>query len=139
MTAEEFPDLFAQGWALPKPEPFLEYFLPMIAEDAVFVQPMFPRAVGHQQIKRTFQQLFALMPDVTAVPVHTATREQIVFIESKCTATLASQLVQFTVCDRFEIQDGKITQRCSYSDPVPLLAGVLRHPSIWPRALKARR
>jgi limonene-1,2-epoxide hydrolase len=139
MTSQEFPDVFAHGWSLPKPEPFLSYFLTMIAEDAVFIQPMFPRAVGHEQIARTFRQLFALVPDMTAIPVHTATRDRVVFIESTCTATLAGETVQFTVCDRFEIQDRKIAQRHSYSDPLPLLLAVLRHPSTWPRALKARR
>lgn len=30
-------------------------------------------------------------------------------------------------------------RRHSYSDPLPLLATALRHPSAWPRVLKARR
>jgi hypothetical protein len=28
MTPEEFPAVFGQGWALPKPQPFLDHFLP---------------------------------------------------------------------------------------------------------------
>jgi ketosteroid isomerase-like protein len=138
MTPGEFPPAFAQGWALPKPDAFLDYFLPMITADATFTQPAFPTAVGHEQISRTFRRLFTLLPDMVAVPAHTAVAGDMVFIESTCTATLAGKAIEFRVCDRFELRNGKITSRHSFSDPVPLLAAVLRHPATWPRALKAR-
>ncbi|HET6501144.1 MAG TPA: nuclear transport factor 2 family protein [Amycolatopsis sp.] len=139
MTPDEFPEAFAQGWALPKPGAFLDYFLPMFAEDATVTQPMFPPAVGHQQISRTFRRLFALLPDMTAVPVHWAVAGDIVFIESACTATPAGTAIEFRVCDRFVLRKGKITDRRSFLDPLPLLAKVLGHPSTWPRALRSRR
>jgi hypothetical protein len=43
MTPDEFPAVFTHGWALPKPDAFLDYFLPMIAPDATFVQVRHPR------------------------------------------------------------------------------------------------
>jgi len=138
MTPDELPKVFAHGWALPKPEAFLDYFLPRIAPDAVFTQPMFPRAIGHQQIAHTFWQLFALVPNLTAVPVRTAIDHDTVFIESTCVGTLARRRVQFMVCDRFEVREGRIVERHSYSDPLPLLLAVLRQPSTWPLVLKAR-
>ena len=54
MTPAEFPALFAEGWALPKPEAFLDYFLPKIDAGATFRQPMFPDAHGPAQIERMF-------------------------------------------------------------------------------------
>jgi limonene-1,2-epoxide hydrolase len=139
VTPEEFPNLFAEGWLLPKPEPFLDYFLPLIDREATFTQPMFPAAQGHDQIATLFRQLFALFPDMTAIPSRTAVQDDIVFIESACTATLGRKPVQFSVCDRFQIKDGKLIERASYSDSLPIVLMTLRRPSAWPRALKARR
>ena len=139
MTPEEFPNLFAKGWALPKPDQFLDYFLPLIDPEATFTQPMFPMARGHDQIATLFRQLFVLLPDMTATPTRTAAQHDIVFIESDCSATLGRKPVRFSVCDRFQIQDGKVIDRRSYSDSLPLALRTLRRPSAWPRALKARR
>jgi hypothetical protein len=41
MTPEEFPAVFGRGWALPKPQTFLDHFLPLIHPQATFTQPMF--------------------------------------------------------------------------------------------------
>lgn len=139
MTPEEFPSRFAEGWSLPKPEQFLDYFLPLIDRDATFTQPMFAAAHGHDQIAALFRQLFVLLPDMTAIPTQSAVRDDIVFIESACTATLGRKPVRFSVCDRFQIKDGKVIERASYSDSLPLVLSTLRRPSAWPRALKARR
>lgn len=139
MTPEEFPKLFAEGWALPKADQFLDYFLPLIDPEATFTQPMFPMARGHDQIATLFRQLFVFLPDMTATPTHTAAQHDIVFIESDCSATLGREPVRFSVCDRFQIHDGKVINRRSYSDSLPLALRTLRHPSAWPRALKARR
>ncbi|MBK1786610.1 nuclear transport factor 2 family protein [Prauserella cavernicola] len=139
MTPDEFPEAFARGWSLPKPDAFLDYFLPMIAEDATFTQPALPTAIGHEQIARTFRRLFALLPDMVAIPEHTAVTGGTVFIESACTATLAGTAISFRVCDHFELRHGTITSRHSFPDPIPLLATILRHPSTWTLALQARR
>ncbi len=139
MTPEELPNLFAEGWALPKPDGFLTHFLPLIDSEATFTQPMFPVAHGHDQIATLFRRLFALLPDMTAIPTRTAVQHDIVFIESACSATLGRKPTRFSVCDRFQIQDGKIIDRRAYSDSLPLVLTTLRRPSSWPRALMARR
>jgi len=58
MTTEDFPAMFTEGWALPKPDRFLDHFMPIIHRDAKFTQPGFPAAVGHDQIQRMFRRLF---------------------------------------------------------------------------------
>ena len=50
MTPEEFPAVFGQGWALPKPQPFLDHFLPLIHPQVTFTQPMFPDAHGPPEL-----------------------------------------------------------------------------------------
>jgi limonene-1,2-epoxide hydrolase len=138
MTPDEFPDVFAAGWALPKPDGFLEFFLPMIAEDAVFSQPSFPDAHGRDEVVHMFRQLFTLFPDMTAVPQYIASAGDTVFIESSCAATIGRRNVQFTVCDRFVIRDDQIQQRRSHSDPVPTMVALARSPRAWARAIRSR-
>jgi limonene-1,2-epoxide hydrolase len=131
--------VFATGWALPKPDAFLDYFLPLIADDAVFSQPSFPDARGHTQIARMFRQLFTLFPDLTASPQHSATAGDTVFIESTCTTTIGRRIIQFAVCDRFIIRDGKIQQRRSHSNPISTMVALARSPQAWTRVIQSRR
>jgi limonene-1,2-epoxide hydrolase len=119
VTPAEFPALFAEGWALPKPEAFLDYFLPKIDADATFRQPMFPDAHGPAQIERMFRQLFGLFPDLAGTVRRSAVAGDIVFIESGFTAALGRKIVRFDVCDRFTIRNGKVADRRSFSDPSP--------------------
>ena len=139
MTPKEFPKVFATGWALPKPDGFLEFFIPMIASDAVFVQPSFGEARGPVQVAHMFRQLFTLFPDLATTPRHSAVSGDIVFIESICTATVGSQPIQFSVCDRFVIRDGQIHERMSHSDAVPTALAIARSPRAWPRAIRSKR
>jgi limonene-1,2-epoxide hydrolase len=135
---DEFPARFAAGWELPKPEPFLDYFLPLIAPDAVFVQPLYADAHGPAAVARMFRQLFFLLPDLTATPLRSSTSGDTVFIESECAATLGRKAVAFEVCDRFVIRDGLLVHRRSYNDPTPLMPTLLAQPALWPRAVRSR-
>jgi limonene-1,2-epoxide hydrolase len=138
MTPDEFPDVFAAGWALPKPDGFLDFFLPMIAENAVFSQPSFPDAHGRDEVAHMFRQLFTLFPDMTASPQYIATAGDAVFIESTCATTIGRRTVQFIVCDRFVIRDDQIQQRRSHSDPIPTMVALARSPKAWARAIRSR-
>jgi limonene-1,2-epoxide hydrolase len=138
MTPDDFPEVFATGWALPKPDGFVDFFLPLIAEDAVFAQPSFPDARGHNEIARMFRQLFTLFPDLTPTPLRSAVVGDAVFIESDCATTVGRRVVRFPVCDRFIIRDGKIQERRSFSDPIPTMAALARTPQAWARAIRSR-
>jgi limonene-1,2-epoxide hydrolase len=138
MMPEELPAVFAEGWALPKPQPFLDHFLPLIHPQATFTQSLLPDAHGPAEVEQMFRRLFTLLPDLIATPRRSAVHDDIVFIESDCTATLGTKPISFSVCDRFVIQDGKLLDRRSYSDPGPVLRAVLRRPSSWTRALRSK-
>jgi SnoaL-like domain len=131
-----FVDQFAQGWALPKPDAFFEYFAPLIAPDATFRQPLFPTAVGLEGFTQTFRPLFQLIPDLVANVQRWAAREDAVFIESTFVGTVHRTPVEFDVCDRFVLRKGIIAERTSYSDPMAILGTISRHPSAWPRAVR---
>jgi limonene-1,2-epoxide hydrolase len=138
MTPEDFPVVFAEGWALDKPEPFLDYFRPLIHDNATFVQPMFPDAHGPAEVERMFRKLFSLFPDLRAETQRFAINGDTVFIESECTNNVRGRIIRFPVCDRFAIRDGKLLERQSYSDPLPVVVSVFRHPTMWRGALRSR-
>ena len=139
MSPDEFPAVFAEGWALPKPQLFLEYFLPLLAPDATFIQPGYPDAQGLAEVERLFRRLFVLIPDLVARPHRSAINDETVFIESACEGTLGRKPIHFSVCDRFVIRDGKIIERQSYTDPIVLIRAVASRPSSWLHAVRARR
>ena len=136
MTADDLPALFAEGWALPKPDAFLGFFVPLIHPEARFARPLLPVAVGRIEIDRMFRRLFRLPPDLTAVPVLHALRANVVFIESECEVVLGGRTVAFSVCDRFAIQDRLIVERRSYLDPLPVALATLRRPRSWARLMQ---
>jgi limonene-1,2-epoxide hydrolase len=136
LTAAEFVDVFAQGWALPKPEPFLDYFLPLVHPDATFAQPIFPTAHSVDGVERLFRQLFIQIPDLTAEVQRSAVSGDTIYIESLCTGTLGRKPIRFAVCDFFHIYGGLIVERRSFSDPLPVLLATVRRPRSWHRALR---
>jgi hypothetical protein len=138
VTTEDFLSIFAQGWALPKPDGFLDHFMPMVHRNATFTQPGFTAAVGHDQIQRMFRRLFTLLPDLNTVPTRSATCGDDVFIESECRATLGGAMVAFSLCDPFCDQGGLITERRSFSDSTPLLLAALGRPTGWVRLVRPR-
>lgn len=139
VTPAELPAVFAEGWALAKPEPFLAFFLPLIDADALFTQPLLGPARGHAQISAMFRRLFALMPEFTAVPRRSAVDGDVVFIESDCEAVVSRARVRFDVCDRFALAGGRIVERRTFFDPSPVVAAVARRPWLWPAAIRSRR
>ena len=138
MSSAEFAAIFGEGWALPKPDAFLDYFRPLISPNAIFRQPMFPDAHGPAEIEQMFRRLFTLFPDLTATVRRSAVAGNVIFIESGCTASLGRSTVRYDVCDRFVIEDGMLVDRRSFADPQPVLSAVLRRPSSWPLAVRAR-
>jgi hypothetical protein len=134
----DFPAIFAEGWALPKPDQFLDFFRPLIHHEATFAQPMFADAHGLEDIERMFRRLFVLFPDLEAEPLRSAVFNDTVFIESECSGRLSHKPFQFSVCDRFVIDDGKIVDRRSFSDPTSAVFAVLRRPTSWPRLIRSR-
>lgn len=138
MNPEEFPALFARGWSLPKPDGFLEFFLPRISENAQFTQPGFPKATGHAEISRLFRRLFTLFPDLVTTPNSVAVSGETVFIGSTCETRVGRRTLRFEVCDRFVIRQNKIAERQSYSDPTSTFLSLASTPTAWKRMIQSR-
>ncbi len=119
---EGFIQLFETGWSLPKPDGFLDFFVPHLHSDFVSTQPIFPEACGRNGFVALFRQVFALIEDFTTVVDSWAANDDSIFIKANCTGTLGGTSVEFQVCDRFVLRDGLILRRESYFDPTPLIS-----------------
>jgi limonene-1,2-epoxide hydrolase len=137
LTPALFVDRFAEGWRLPKPGAFLDYFRPLMHPAVTFTQPLFPEVHGVEGFDRLFTQMFDLLPEFTVTVQRSATDDRTAVLESACTTRLGRKTLHFDVCDRFTIEDGLVIQRRSYFDPVPLLLATLRSPTAWPRVARS--
>jgi hypothetical protein len=137
MRPDDLPSVFAEGWVLPKPDRFLDFFRPLIHPDAIFSQPIVRDARGRDDIEQMFRQLFALLPDLVAEPVQSASLEDTVFIEFEYVGLLGPRTFRFAVCDRFVLEKGMIVSRRSFFNSASVALMVLRHPQSWPRLIRS--
>jgi hypothetical protein len=136
-TPEEWPAIFAEGWLLSKPDGFVDFFLPLIAPDAVFTQPLVPKAVGHDQVRTMFRRLFAAFPDFLVTPHDADIDGDVVAIRSRCTVTVGRNEIAFPVTDTLTIQNGLIARRVATFSLGPLTRAVLWNPGAVPRIVRA--
>jgi limonene-1,2-epoxide hydrolase len=139
LTPAALVELFATGWALPKPEPFLDHFVPHLHPDVVIEQPGLPPAHGIAGFAATFRKLFALIPDFTATVEFWAASGDSVLIISTAGGTIGRRPVTFAVCDRFDLADGLIVRRQAFFDPTPLRRTIVAQPRVWPAAARLVR
>jgi hypothetical protein len=120
----------------------LDYFLPLIATDAVFRQPLAPEALGRDEIAAMFRRLFTLLPDMVAAPRNWAVAGDVVLLESECSGTMGGRPFDFVVLDRFVVTEGQISSRLSVFDSAAMVRAILTRPRAWRSAIaspKARR
>jgi limonene-1,2-epoxide hydrolase len=139
LTPERLVEVFATAWALPKPEPFIEHFVPHLHPDVVMYQPGMPPMRGIDGFARSFRKLFALVPDLVATVDFWAASGATVLIVSTAAGTLGRRPVSFAVCDRFDLTDGMVAERRAFFDPTPLRRMIARQPQVWRAAVTLSR
>jgi limonene-1,2-epoxide hydrolase len=132
-------DVFARAWALPKPEAFLDGFVPHLHPDVVLEQPGMPATCGISAFAEAFRRLFTLVPDLTAAVEFWAASGDSVLIIATAEGTIGRRRVTFVVCDRFDLADGMIVRRQAFFDPTTLRRAVARQPRVWPAAWHVAR
>jgi hypothetical protein len=138
MKPADWPDAFATGWRQPKPVGFIDFFMPLIDEHAVFTQPLAPTAKGHAQVQAMFERLFARFPDFMVTPHASHIYGDTIAIQSTCTVTIGRQRLAFPVEDRLTLSDGRIARREATFSTQPLVVAILRSPKIWKRLLDTK-
>ena len=97
-------------------------------QNAALIQPIAPPSRGPGALRELFGPLFLAVPDLTGTLRRWGESADGVFIELTLHGHLGRKAIEWTVVDRIILEDGKIRERRSYFDPVPLLRALARRP-----------
>jgi len=128
-----FADGFAAAWNAPTPERLIA----LLHDDVVLYQPQLPPIRGRAAALSEFQRLFRWLPALRGDVDRASGADGAVFIEWRMQFPFGRR-VEIAAVDRFLLRDGLGIERIVYFDQLPLMLGLLRHPSAWPRYARYR-
>lgn len=133
-----FVERFAEAWSDPSPERLMA----LMAPDVVLRTPAMPPVRGLDQVRSMWTALFGALPDLRGDVQRWAATDDGVLIELTLSATVARRVFAWQLVDRVVLSDdGRIRERVSYFDPLPLVVEMLKAPRRWPsfaRMLRAK-
>jgi hypothetical protein len=129
-----FAEQFAAGWATPT----AERLVTLLTDDVVLFQPHLPPLRGKAAALAEFRRLFRWLPRLHGEVHRARGSDGVVYIEWTMRFPFGRAVVDIPAVDRFFLRDGLGAERTVYFDQLPLMAGVLRHPSEWPGYLRYR-
>ncbi|HEY2631992.1 MAG TPA: nuclear transport factor 2 family protein [Solirubrobacteraceae bacterium] len=133
--AADFVKRFSEFWHAP----VVERLNTLLAPDARLAAPMVPTTYGLEAGRRSFAELFELIPDMTAEVHRWGATSDGVLIEFTVRGTTNGVPVCWESVDRFVLnEDGLATERFTYFDSLPLVLTLLRHPRTWPGFMRSR-
>jgi len=135
-AAEDFVRFFAEGWQKPKPDGFVDHFLPRFHPDAHLVQPTLPPATGPEQIEGRFRDLFSVFPDYLVTVDDWSARGDVVYIGVTHHVTVGRRRVQWRGVDRIVVEDGLLRERIAFFDTISSLPASLVAPRTWPHLVR---
>jgi len=129
-SAAEFVEFFAAGWTVGArdPEAFFRHFEQRMHPNAALIQPIAPPSRGPGALRELFGPMFRAVPDLTGTLRRWGETADGVFIELTLHGHLGRKAIEWKVVDRIILEDGKIRERRSYFDSVPLLMAVALRP-----------
>lgn len=101
--------------------------------DGVLDHPTLSKPIAGRYVPTLNEYNRALLPDLEWRCLNWAGREETVFIEWECAATLNGEKLYWRGVDKFELRDQKIQKETVYSDTMPLWRAV--DPSLGRPAL----
>jgi SnoaL-like protein len=134
-AAADFVRRFADFWQRPNPERLDT----VLAPHARLAAPMVPTVHSLADGKVIFEELFELIPDLTAEVHHWGATLDGVMIEFTFNGTAGGKPISWTAVDRFTLgEDGLATERVTYFDSAPVALAVARSPRAWPGFLRSQ-
>lgn len=131
----EFVDRFQAAWAASD----LDQHNALWTDDIELHQPVLGSLYGREACHEAFTQLFRMAPDLTVKVDGWSENDGLVLISFTFHTMFGGSELSWPGVDAFRLDDeGRIVRRDSFWDPLPVLAHLLRHPSGWARALRAR-
>jgi hypothetical protein len=133
--AADFVERFATFWRAPQPEQLDT----VLAPDARLSAPMVPTTYGLEAGRRSFVELFELIPDMTAEVHRWGATSDGVLIELTVRGTASGSTVSWQAVDRFVLdEEGLAVERFTYFDSLPLILTLIRRPRTWPAFMRSR-
>jgi ketosteroid isomerase-like protein len=127
---------FTNVWADPPAEGYR--FLDLFSEDVQLAAPLAGRSRGRDAGYAAFRRTFALMPDLTAVVDDWAVSGDRIWIAMRFRTRTRGRRLEWASIDVLHLEDGLVTSRRAYFDPLPVLAYVMGRPSLLARWLRVR-
>jgi hypothetical protein len=129
-----------QAWSHGAVDPCLNEHADTIRDQrTLYIQPLFDAVTGEEGMRRMFERVFDLIPDLSAELDHWAIDEGLAFIEFTLGGTLGGRPIRLRVVDRMQLDGEKLVLRETYYDPLGLMVALLTRPRAWPRALRSLR
>jgi ketosteroid isomerase-like protein len=133
--AADFVRRFTEFWQAP----VVERLDTLLAPDARLSAPMVPTTYGLEAGKRSFADLFELIPEMTAEVHRWGATSDGVLIEFTVRGSAGGAPISWQSVDRFVLDDdGLATERFTYFDSLPLLLTAARRPRAWPAFARSR-
>jgi ketosteroid isomerase-like protein len=129
-SAAEFVEYFADGWAMGArdPEGFFRHFERRTHPNVSLSQPIARTVQGPAALRQLFAPLFAAMPDLHGEVLRWGATDDGVIIELALSGTLGGRPLEWQVVDRIILEDGRIRERRSYFDSLPLFKSLALRP-----------
>jgi hypothetical protein len=133
--AADFVKRFAEFWRAPVPDRLDT----LLAPNARLSAPMIPTTQGFEAGKQAFEDLFELIPDMTAEVHRWGATSDGVLIEFTVHGSAGGSPVSWESVDRFVLdENGLATERFTYFDSLPLVLTLARRPRVWPGFARSR-
>ena len=130
----DFVERFADAWARPERG---ERLLGLLHPDVLLIQPLEGEVRGHDAVRRMWDRIFDLIPDLRGQVLRWAGSEDLLLIELRLHGTLAGgRAVEWVTADHIRLEEGLVRERIARFDPTPVLAAALRSPRAWPAAVR---
>jgi ketosteroid isomerase-like protein len=127
---------FAQVWA----HPDIDAFIDLLHPEVRLYQPITPPIVGRAAARREFTRLFRLLPDLRGTVDHWAADKDFLLVAWRLRASWGSSApYEWPIADHIRVRDGLIIERRALFDSVSLFGAMLRGgPSSWLRYARYR-
>lgn len=133
--AADFVRRFSEFWRAPA----TDRLDTVLARDARLSAPMVPTTQGLEAGKRTFAELFELIPDMTAEVHRWGATDDGVLIEFTVRGTAGGAPISWKAVDRFVLnEEGLASERFTYFDSLPLVLSLAVRPRAWPGFARSR-